>query len=819
MKRGALNFLGRKNQSLFDTGVKMKDMDHVEFVAQSAAIPESGTASVRARPTVKHHSSSMDSFHGFAVPTPKVPVLPPVNGPRINGSVGSDRLSNGSVISIPDLVEGEIFVPPPPSMAPPPPPGTFIPPPPDFMGDLNSLDLENIQPPSMPAPKTPSLAPSIDQEDFSCLKPPPMAPPKPPSVCSSSSGSSIPICSPPAEKVPQHPKFAPPPPPVEKQQKTQKVPPPKPVRYSSVPSFDLPPQTPAPPPPVQTPTLSSFNPQHTAKLYNVPENPIVGGYEACDTKPKKVLLLEDSGSVNSNPVLVQVDGKSPKGPPTLPKTANVTPVTKDIQVPKKNVQITKPNELPKPELKNEAKTVTVPAEPEVKVKPLPSPLQKSPQLEKVNSAQVKNSEPSRDRVKGSPVQSRSYSPILDRKLRNMKGGESNGPRDGPVASPLALLMAAKEREKQRSVHSLSRENSDKKNQQRSASIQQSDSSPNSFVVCPVPSSLTATEDRLKESPKTPATPSSPAQTQHQMSTVNHPVVQKQNTEQSPSKSQHQDITEELNIPLLPPPPEFGDFDGEVEPPPSICPPDPPVKRVPASPVSHLSPTQVPTPPPKITTPAAPKFPPPIIDVKPKPPIQTKPKLALTQQQSQTKPKSALTQQQAQATPTQQQAQATPKSALTQQQSQTQPKSALTQSQAQTNSKLAPTLPSTNLSPSQTTLLSILQKKMLEMDQRMAPVQDAESTNDDWSTPLSDEDSKVPAAPTARTQTKKAPAVNKTATLDMQELERKVVKKYQETSPLKAPTSNGVHSKHQYGLTFKIRPGTTQPITLVNKDDP
>ncbi len=31
-------------------------------------------------------SSSLESFQGFAVPTPKVPVLPPLNGPKINGS-------------------------------------------------------------------------------------------------------------------------------------------------------------------------------------------------------------------------------------------------------------------------------------------------------------------------------------------------------------------------------------------------------------------------------------------------------------------------------------------------------------------------------------------------------------------------------------------------------------------------------------------------------------------------------------------------------------------------------------------------------------
>lgn len=31
-------------------------------------------------------SSSIDCLHGVAVPTPKVPLLPPVNGHKINGS-------------------------------------------------------------------------------------------------------------------------------------------------------------------------------------------------------------------------------------------------------------------------------------------------------------------------------------------------------------------------------------------------------------------------------------------------------------------------------------------------------------------------------------------------------------------------------------------------------------------------------------------------------------------------------------------------------------------------------------------------------------
>ncbi|XP_023136476.1 uncharacterized protein C6orf132 homolog [Amphiprion ocellaris] len=785
MKRGPLNFLGRKNQSLFDTNIKMKDMDNVELVLESSAIPESGTASVRARPTVKHHSSSSDSFQGFAVPTPKVPLLPPVNGPKINGSALGSHLSNGSVISVPDIVEGEIFVPPPPSTAPPPPPGNFIPPP-DFLGDLNTLDPAILQPPPMPAPKPTSLALSMEEEDYSFLKPPPMAPPKPPSTCSSGSASSIPISTPSPAMVPEHPRFAPPQLPTEKQNKTHKMPPPKPIRWASVSSIDSPPQSPAPPPPVQTPTLSTFNPQNTAKLYNAPKTSILGGYEDRDTKRKQMLVLEDSGSVNSAPVLIQVDGKASN------MSTPTKPVSKDVQEIKANLQITQPPQVTVPEIKKEAKTETVSVPPEIP-KPVRSQPQKSPQL----IAQV-NSEPIKNKTDESTSAGHRFSPLLDRKLRSLKTSETSGARDGHAASPLALLMAAKERDRHRSTHhSLSPEDSAKKNEPVSASIHPSDTSPNSFVVIPrsgSSSSQTSTEEKLQASLKpasslentqtvqSPEKSRSPAVIKEQppftnpalsritaaaSPTMSNLTEQKQNSQQSLSKSrgvQPEDNKEELNLPLLPPPPEFDDLDNFMEPPPSILPPDPPRKKAPTPTVSLLTPAPVPSPPPnppnppKPPPPAPPKLPPPDFHVKPKPQVQIKPKPAPTQ------------------------------------------------------------LPA-NLTPSQSTLLSILQKKMLEMDHKMGPVKDTEPGSDDWGSPLSDEDGKIPVVPKAKPQTKSFPVVNKAATLDMRELENKVARKYQDTSPIKAPTSNGPQSKHQYGMTFTVRPGTKQPITLVSKGEP
>ncbi|KAM6947591.1 uncharacterized protein PEZ65_001181 [Lycodopsis pacificus] len=797
MKKGKLNFLGRKNPSLFDTKIKPKDMENAMLVLESSAIPESGTASVRARPTVNHHTSSFDSFQGFAVPTPKVPLLPPVNGQKINGSVGGNHLSNGSVISVPDLEEDGISVPPPPAMAPPPPPGTFIPPPLDFMGDLNSLNVAPFPSLSMPEPKPTSLPPFMEGEDLTFIKPPPMAPPKPPPTYSNGSASFVPISSPPPAKVPEHPMFSPPLPPSEMQHKTPKKPPPKPIRLSSISNFESPPGTPAPPPPMQTSTLSTFNPQNTAKLYYVPQTSILSGYEEQDKRQKQMLLLEDSASVKSAPVVVQVDGKAPK------VATPYKPAPRDVQELKENLQIPQPSQSPPPEPNKEVKKEIVSVQPEID-KPLPTPRQMSPQLLKPNGTPV-NSEPIDDQFEGSPNQIRKFSPLIDRKLRNLKGSETHGARDGPAASPLALLMAAKERDKHKSSRPLSRENSRKMIEQPSASIHPSDTNPNSFVVTPKSSSsspLTSLE-RIQASLKsispavrpqtvqTPVKSSSPALVEDPMPSTRsapsrteafpsatHLGEQRLNAVQSPSNSQNTQ-PEELSMPLLPPPPEFDDFDvydGIMEPPPSVPPPDPPKKRAPTPNVIPRPPSHVPPPPPKHAPatlklppatpklppatpklpPAAPKLPPPDIDVKPKFQPQQKPKAAP-----------------------------------------------------------AP-LPST-LSPSQTTLLSILQKKMLEMDHKMGPVDEAESTADDWGSPLSDEDNKLPVV--QRPQSKNYPVVNKAATLNMQELESKLVSKYQDTSSVKVPASNGTQSKHQHGMTFTVRPGTKQPITLIRKGDP
>lgn len=644
--------------------------------------------------------------------------------------------------------EGEILVPPPPSIAPPPPPGTFILPPPDFMGKLTE-----------PVYMTPSMV----EEDFSLLKPPPMAPPKAPSVCSSGSTSSLPVSGPP-DTVPEPPKFAPPQPPSERQTKTSKTPPPKPIRLSSMTNLiDSPPQTPAPPPPVQTPTLSTFNPQNTAKIYDIPKTSILSKYENHEQRPKQILLLEDSGSVKPAPVPAQVDGKGPK---TVPQPK---PVPKDVQELKDHLDISNHSPLPLPEPKKELKTATFLSSLE-NGKPLWTLTQTSPQPQKAENSPGVILEPSKDKPEKSPSQGHRFSPLLERKLRNLKIGENNAPQEGHAASPLALLMAAKERDKHRSNHYLSQENSYTKNEQSRASIHPSDSSPNSFTVTPrSSSSLSLTPANILQESKSAniVTPSqiqtspqsaSPALAKDQMlPSILTRMAKSQSTTNlviQPQSTQHEDDKEDLNIPFIPPPPEFDDLDEVVEPPPSILPPDPPTKKAATQNISFFSPApppspkpkppQLPKPPPpqapKLPPPEAPKLPPPEAPKllppeaprlptpvsKPKPQVQTKPKVASNQ------------------------------------------------------------LPSA-LSSSQATLLSILQKKMLEMDHKMSSVKETESSSDDWGTPSSEENNKVPVVPRATPLSKNDPVVNKAAALHMKELEGKMAKRFQETSSVKVPT--------------------------------
>nr|XP_046198322.1 pollen-specific leucine-rich repeat extensin-like protein 1 [Oncorhynchus gorbuscha]XP_046198323.1 pollen-specific leucine-rich repeat extensin-like protein 1 [Oncorhynchus gorbuscha] len=568
--------------------------------------------------------------------------------------------------------------------------------------------------------------------------------------------------------------------------KALKTPPPKPTRLSSIHSMDEASQVPAQASPVQTPTPSSFNPQNTAKLYSVPKTGILGRQLDRDNRPKQILLL-------------QVNGKDPSvAPPGKPAQRNSLGMRleQNLQDLKENLQATLPGQPTPPETWEEVESLSLSAQQGMN-KHAVVPPKMSPKLQKVVTAPV-NTEASQVKQEASPGRNNKFSPMLDSKLRNLKASDVTGMRDGPAASPLALLMAAKERERHRS--SLSLENSTKSNEPL-ASIQHSECNPNSFTVIPRATSFTSVTSQHKPQSVVPLEATVviqiPAKPQNIESAVKGPIanpvvkrilptsrsssssslaVEKQSGEQridSPSSPVRDD--ENLCMPLLPPPPEFDDHD-VVDSPPSSPPPDPPLKKVlpptpsPVLPVlsstaNPVLPVKTPSPPPpKPKSPSPPKFPPPVMEIKPKLPVQIKPKPPPTQALS-------------------------------------------------------------SLSASQATLQSILQKKMLEMDCKMDNKMLAmkETDSDDWGSPLSEE-TKFPVVPRVTMKNSVIPAKSKSATvpaitqgLDMKELDTKMAMKGQGLSePSRVPTSNGPRSKQAYGMTFMVQPGTKQPITVVSK---
>ncbi|XP_062402107.1 proline-rich protein 36 [Sardina pilchardus] len=877
MKKG---FLGKKNHSLFDTSVQMKDggMERVELGFDSSAIPVTGTAKVRSRPTVNYFNShtSSDAIHGFAVPTPKVPVLPPLNGPKTNGTGSTQQLPNGGIFAVPDDEEGEILIPPPPSVAPPAPPPQFIPPSPKVVHASSSYgdfevppDLASLRPPPMPAPKPPTVSQSQDI-DLASLKPPSMPAPKPPSVTSSTSStkSSLPasVVSDPPD-VPECPKFTPPPPPVAKQQplpgpqKTPKAPPPKPVRMSSIQNLDvvsLSSSTPAMPVP------SSFNPHNTAKVYSIPKTTLLSGGIDREMRPKSILLLEDP---SGDSVRVHVNGSGPSTPspaqtplpPAKParRASSGAQLEQDLKDLKENLTATLPSQ-PKAVPSSAPKTQTPPNPIPTPTKPAATPPAASPKLPKAPAApapqetsQMKEQEVSHVR----PVQ---YSPLLAHKLNSLKGSESSGTSG---ASPLALLKAAKERERQRS--NLSRENSGKSSRSvelpTQATIQPSESKSNSFTVIPKSSSSTSlnSQERLpavkpdlpaqvavSAQPKAPVQVTPPQVRTHVAKQEPKPPVlstvpstspsnvekKVQHTNPAPAVSstpvQDSEEQEDFSIPFIPPPPEFANSDTEDgEGPPSTPPPDPPTKASiqpppppagrpppppsgppPPAPPAGIPPPARPTgipppaPPAGIPPPARPTGPPPPAPPAgppppPAPPMNPSPiaKGPLTAQ----KPKPP----------------ATPRPPT---QSELQAKIA-----QQSKPKPPPqNLPSAPTSASQATLLSILQKKMLEMDPKFsAPAKEADST-DDWGTTHSDEEEDIPVPPKPSPKAKSGTLPPQASGgLDMKELETRMAQKKAGSfaAASKPPASNGP-SKQPHGMTFTVRPGTKQPITLVSKGD-
>ncbi|XP_016112409.1 pollen-specific leucine-rich repeat extensin-like protein 1 [Sinocyclocheilus grahami] len=392
---------------------------------------------------------------------------------------------------------------------------------------------------------------------------------------------------------------------------------------------------------------------------------------------------------------------------------------------------------------------------------------------------------------------------------------------------LVLLMAAKEREKQRTA--LYQQNSNSRDPVNSV-IQPSVEKPNSFTVTP--------RDPTPDSPNAQLKLTTNTQPLVSLSTKfdgPHVSYSKPELSSTPLRSPMNSSVSGLGVPVrdveigedlvfIPPPPEFANLDSEEEPPvppPSHPAPAPPVKSSPPPAKTFLPATPAPitnSPPPSHPAPATPVKPAPLPS-KPLPipitngslpshpapaPTPAKPSLPSTPPPSTNGPL---------VSPKPKPPSCPPKAPGP-------PPNIQPQSKAPVQSK--PTQPTAQVPPSvsasQATLLSILQKKMLEMDPKFSAVKEVETNGDDWNSPLSDDEATSPL-------TTYNPMTNRSATLpaqtrgvDMKELEIKAAKKAQNlATSTKSQNSNGSSTKQQFGMTFTVRPGAKQPITPVIKD--
>lgn len=667
---------------------------------------------------------------------------------------GSPRiLQNRRKLSAYDMSEGELFVPPPPISAPPPPPPSSVaqrppsfipPPPPSHSESIAFIDTASLQPPSMKPPKPPSHNGSDynDELDLASLRPPPMAPPKPPSDTSSFRGSvsslrgSVSSLRGPVsrlkgsvsslrgsvssmdnEEIPDCPKFNPPPPPPSSVvkpppvlAKTQKMPPLKPTRMSSIPNIDIQSRSPTPPL-ASTLTPSSFNPHNTAKIYHMPKGTVLTGQVDREKRVQSILLLEDS---TGNPVGVHVNGNSGGSlkevqsvPPVKPARRGSNAAQLENVIPD-SVQIQAPSQPTKQE-------ATINPEPEAT-----TPMHFSPKIEK---------KPYVSQVRTHvdiPGRSHRYSPILNHRHLKTRGLESSGKKSETSTSPLAMLMASKEREKQK--NNLSRQNSSSYEHQTSA-IQPNVEKPNSFTIIPRDLSERASVEfkpTINTQPVVPLStkvdvPNGPYSKSVLSSTPRlNPTPMNSSAGVKHIPARDEENGEEMLF--IPPPPEFANFDPEDEPP-----APPPAHPAPAPPLQSTPPSFKPPIPPPVTNG-------PLITPKPKPPT------------------------------------CPPKAPCP-------PPAILPKPPVQIKYAPPPVQAPPPATASQTTLLSILQRKMLEMDPKFSAVKEADF-NDDWNSPLSDDEGTAPSVVSKPLQTRSAAPPQG---LYMKELENKAAKKAQDFS--------------------------------------
>ncbi|XP_018602388.1 uncharacterized protein C6orf132 homolog [Scleropages formosus] len=700
MKRGTFHLLGtRKSPSLYDAPVQeVKETENVVLDLGSAAIPESGTARVKPRPTVKHHmasASSPDDLYGLAVPTPTVPLLPPANGATPAGKANMNMLRSGN--SGLQAFDGQDIIPPPPPMEPPPPPPQKTPPAP----------VSFPYQPSVP----PTWQPSSPKPQSISVIPPQKFLTDPSSTSASPSGSFMQSHGPASAKHGIVTPFSLPDLSMGQSQPTspriQKVPPPKPHRLSSISSQDGITQIPSPVPPSQDAAPSSFNPQNKAKLYNIAKTSLLSSQKDVEPKQKPILLLEESPS---DPFVVQANNKAPtpiKGQelaarqiaPNKPAKSNAA----EAQLQKDLADVTDNQMAPPPSgtreaqqfpLQDLASSVTS-SNSSGATQPIPEHPSKLVEASP-NSSYIMTQSSKRHRLEGG-----------QKPYYHNRGSRATGLKE-KTTSPMSLLLAAKEREKRKTFATSNK-------QAETSAIGEA-----SFVGI----SLSDTSHLRSSSPSA--------------STVYH-------VEDFPGQGESQDTGhstpspippwEEDAVDFIPPPPEFANSGEDIRdesphcgPPPSLVPCPPPLCPAEIS-LSSLTLSAEPKQSTKVSSP---------------------------------------------------------------------------------NGQLEAPSAATSLSDSQKTLQSILQKKKLEMDERRT------TGAEKWSQSQSDKDcdTSVGQRPTTVKENESNPRTlpSQAHSLVLSELESKISKKVLKTANSEPP------SKQSYGMTFRVQPGSEQPVTMIRKGD-
>nr|XP_023669263.1 extensin-2-like isoform X1 [Paramormyrops kingsleyae] len=588
MKRGAFTLLGtRKTPSLFDTNAEIRESDNVDLPLDSSARPEPGTARVRARPAVQLHTSSSSSSQGFAVPIPKVPLMPPTKGMIAAGRENGNAVPSQS--SFFNSLEGEMYIPPPPTMQPPPPP-------------TNSASCSS---PNLPAWKPPSPKPVqkvfSQHSDLS----PVMSSLKIPSKGSSNSPSTniFDFSSSAVTKYASLPPFSDPTLPVEKLEGTTpriQNPPSPPDRLSSLQVSDSPAEVTAP---------SSFNPQNKAKLYSMPNTSILNKQKDIQHKPNNPIIVLEDPSTDKISRPVQINSKIPAAvnnfgsatlsdAPAKPAQSTSPQMQNDQQDVKDILQANLPNKVTEGHMfpvKDSGSVI------------LDGTTYPAPEIYSSPKSSYVMMQASRSYKHGLDVSRKPY--YLQRGSRGLQSREC-------TTSPIALLLAAKEREKLKSLHLNESSSIDETKTNNANSSAQS-------LLNPLPPASVG--ERVAQFPKR----------QDTYFVRSTPTLNPTHNE----NRLHDDSTS-----IIPPPPEFANLEEDTKnhsdhfsSPPNLPPPDPPVVKTHSAPelpiVSSTSSPEIKpakAPPPEIKIAKAPppeikiaKAPPPEIKIAKAPPPEIK----------------------------------------------------------------------------------------------------------------------------------------------------------------------------------------------------